>query len=93
MKSLNDVNIHDVVNLWCNNNENAILKYGYISNWDVSNVTNMEKLFKNKIHFNDFINNWDVSNVTNMFGMFYNATSFNKNINNSNVTNMGGMFL
>ena len=32
MDSLNDSNIHDAVKLWCNNKENAILKYGHISN-------------------------------------------------------------
>ena len=57
MKSLNNSNIHDAVKLWCDNKENAILKYGHISNWDVSNVTNMNKLFLNMKNFNDSISN------------------------------------
>ena len=34
MESLNNENIHYAVNLWCNNKEDAILKYGHISNWE-----------------------------------------------------------
>ena len=37
-----------------------------ISNWDVSNVTNMEGMFYYCKEFNQPLNNWDVSNVTNM---------------------------
>ncbi len=66
-----------------------------IGNWDVSNVTNMESMFKNA-PFNQPIGNWDVSNVTNMSYMFSYATSFNQDIGNwdvSNITNMSYMFL
>ena len=91
MESLNDSNIHDAVNLWCNYKEGAILKYGHISNWDVSNVTNMNGLFCLKIFFNDCINNWNVSNVKNMDDMFNSASSFNQNLNNWNVSNVTNM--
>ena len=57
MESLNDANIHDAVNLWTTNKQEAINKYGEINNWDVFNVTNMKELFSNKINFNDCINN------------------------------------
>ena len=76
-----------------------IEKYGEISNWDTSSVTDMEGMFAGETTFNhDFnqpLNNWNVSNVTNMEGMFYNAQSFNQPLNNwnvSNVTNMRRMF-
>ena len=88
MESLDDINIHDAVELWYNNTEDAILKYGHINNWDVSNVTNMNNLFFNMTNFNDCINNWNVSNVISMKLMFYNATSFNQNITNWNVSNV-----
>jgi surface protein len=39
---------------------------GDISNWDVSNVTNMNYLF-NDSQFNGDISNWDVSNVGDSF--------------------------
>ncbi|RPA69780.1 BspA family leucine-rich repeat surface protein [Cyclobacteriaceae bacterium YHN15] len=68
-----------------------------IGNWDVSNVTNMSRMFYLSGSFNQSIGNWDVSNVTNMSEMFYQSGDFNKpigigNWDVSNVTNMSGMF-
>lgn len=66
-----------------------------ISSWDVSNVTNMEFMFRATTNFNQNIGNWDVSGVTNMGGMFSGAQKFNQNLNDwdvSNVTNMSSMF-
>ena len=66
-----------------------------ISSWDVSNVTNMEKMFNSNNYFNQDISSWDVSSVTNMSNMF-NFTNFNQDISSwdvSSVTNMSGMFL
>jgi surface protein len=65
-----------------------------ISNWNVSNVTNMAGIFNNATSFNQPLN-WNVSNVTNMLSMFTSATNFNQDIgswNVSNVTNMAYMF-
>ena len=66
-------------------------KYGEISNWDVSNVTNMSRMFRNATSFNQPLNNWDVSNVTSMNYMFRGATSFNQPLNNWNVSNVTRM--
>ena len=41
MESLNDINIHNAVKLWCNN-KGAILKYGNINDWDVFNVIHIK---------------------------------------------------
>ena len=65
--------------------------YGPINNWDVSQVTNMSQLFKDKTTFNDNISEWDVSNVTHMETMFNSATSFNKPLNDWNVSNVENM--
>ena len=89
--SLNNENIHHAVKLWCNDNELAIKYYGFINEWNVSNVTNMNKLFYDCQFFNDDINNWNVSNVTNMEFMFSNTFSFDKNINNWNVSGVTDM--
>ena len=57
--------------------QRVVTKYGDISNWDVSNVTNMREMFLHATSFNQPLNNWDVSNVTDMRRMFNGARSFN----------------
>ena len=75
---------------------NTEIKYPFnqdISNWDVSNVTDMSYLFF-WTTFNQDISNWDVSSVTNMNSMFR-RSDFNQPIGNwevSNVTTMSNMF-
>ena len=66
-----------------------------ISNWDVSGVTDMNRLFQNKAAFNADISSWNVAAVTNMYYMFASATAFNQDIsswNDAAVTSYGGMF-
>ena len=46
--------------------------------WDVSLVTDMSELFKDKADFNVNISAWDTSQVTTMYKMFYGATAFNQ---------------
>ena len=92
-----DRDIKTAVQAWTNadTRDEAENIYGHISNWDTSQVTNMEQLFNGERSFNDDISRWNVSNVTNMYGMFQSANSFNGNINSwntSNVINMKEMF-
>ena len=61
-----------------------------ISNWDVSNVIDMDGMFMNSI-FNEDISNWDVSSVTNMKDMFF-ESEFNGDISNWNVSNVNSMY-
>jgi surface protein len=66
-----------------------------ISNWDISNVTNLDNVFKNRTTFNEPLNNWNTSNITSTVSTFQNAQAFNQPLNNwntSNVTNMLFMF-
>ena len=76
-------------------NINVIIDNIDVSNWDVSNVINMEGLFNNCKKFNCDLSKWDVSNVKDMSYMFYNCGNFDCDLSNwdvSNVTNMYTMF-
>ena len=67
---------------------------GDISEWDVSNVTNMIEMFKGS-QFNGDLSKWDVSRVENMRDMFESSHFNNDSICDwdvSNVENMSGMF-
>ena len=90
-----DANIQTAVDLWVSDVSTATTTYGNISDWDVSQVTDMSELFYNKTTFNDDISSWNTSNVTTMAGMFDYATAFNGDISSwdvSSVTNMFRMF-
>ena len=47
-----------------------------ISNWNVSNVTNMGEMFNNCYSFDCDLSNWNVSKIENMSGMFFYCTKF-----------------
>ena len=53
--------------------------------WDVSNVKNMNCMFRNARSFNQPISCWDVSNLCNVDKIFENAISFNQDISNWNL--------
>ena len=87
--------LREAVALWLSDESAAIIKYGHISNWDTSNVTNMYCMFYGAKEFNEDIGTWDTSNVTDMSNMFFEAKKFNQyigNLDTSNVTKMGSMF-
>ena len=48
--------LQSAVDFWVSNNASALSTYGEINTWDVSLVTDMRDLFKNKANFNDDIN-------------------------------------
>jgi surface protein len=87
-----DGDIREAVNIWCIDRTEAIKRYGHISDWDVSSVTNMSELFRNQKTFNDDISKWNVSNVTDMKGMFLDASAFNQPIGDWDVSNVTSMF-
>ena len=79
---LTDANINAAVIEWLDPAETE-KTWGDISEWDVSRVTTMLELFKDKTkadEFNDDISGWDVDAVTNMAGMFEGAKAFNRDI-------------
>ena len=76
---------------------NTNFKYIDISAWDVSNVTNMSKMFFSCELLKSVgdLSNWDVSNVTDMSFMFCDCYHLNQDLSNwdvSSVTNMARMF-
>lgn len=89
---LTDKNIKKAVKLWLKNKDIFEKKYGSISKWDVSKVTDMSNLFdsnnilyqdienfNNKIsNFNEDLSKWNVINVTTMDCMFSGCGNFNK---------------
>jgi surface protein len=61
-----------------------------ISNWNVSSVTSMDRMFYKNLIFNQPIGNWDVSRVVSMNGIFSNS-NFNQSIENWNVSSLNVM--
>ena len=61
---------------------------GYLSDWDVSKVTNMSSMFYNckALKTVGNISRWNVSKVTKMSRMFYWCKSFNQDISDWNVS-------
>ena len=51
-----------------------------IGRWDVSNVTDMNRIFLNAKAFNQDIGDWNTSSVTNMGRMFSDASTFNQEL-------------
>ena len=100
----NDINVSNIDSFYSRNIDKGIFdcmnfKYIDISDWDVSNVTDMRYMFygcKELKSVGD-LSNWDVSNVTDMSCMFFvceklELTGDLSNWNVSNVTNMDCMF-
>ena len=60
-----------------------------VSNWDVSNVTNMSCMFISSYYFNCDLSKWDVSKVKLMDNMFSYCVKFTgKGLENWNVSNL-----
>ena len=99
---------NDVMNFLAGNTESPVsltaymdkLNHEHISNWDVSEVTDMSWLFQGvewKWNWDKHdLRNWDTSNVIRMTGMFENQRDFNHdficNWNVSSVIDMDYMF-
>lgn len=63
---------------------------GDVSSWDVSNVTDMSRMFQGVDNLPNF-SSWDVSSVTNMSSMFRNVIDFNEDISLWDVSAVNDM--
>ena len=98
----NDIDVSNIDSFYNSNIDEGIFeetkfKYIDISDWNVSNITNMSYMFYycEELESVGDISKWDVSNVTNMRSMFFRCESFNQDISGwdvSSVTNMRYMF-
>ena len=97
---LNNTNIQNAVALWTSSDlaerTQAAERYNNIAYWDVSEITQMSRLFYIKGSFNADLSAWDVSKNENMASMFSNACLFNSNLgrwDTSKVKSMGKTFI
>ena len=91
--SVTEETIRPLVNLWCMEcfTEERRQKFGPISSWDVSQVTDMCFLFFDQRTFNDSLALWNVSRVKTMKSMFYMASAFNQPLTSWNVSRVKNM--
>ena len=83
---------------------NVLIKYGNITDWDMSQVTNLNYIFADEstnvmlganANFNGDVSYWNTSAVTSMIGTFSGASSFNIDLSRwetAAVTHVHGMF-
>ena len=74
-----DTNIHSVAGEWWTDRVNTWNIYGHIDDWDVTEVTNMDGLFKNQLFTTESLSNWHTGSVTIMYAMFE-GSNFNGDI-------------
>jgi len=88
---LDDISIRKAINLWFDNRDQCILKYGNINSWNTLSITDMSYLFYKKGIFNEDISKWCTGNVVNMNNMFGYCWEFNQPLNDWNVSNVEDM--
>ena len=63
-----------------------------VGNWNVENITNLERAFERNPNFNEDLNNWNLVNLSGrMSNIFESCSSFNGNVSNWNVENVNNI--
>jgi surface protein len=95
--NLNSIDTSEITDMtYLFNSMEGLLKID-VSDWDVSNVTSMNNMFRSCVNLEKIIGieDWDVSNVKNMQDMFRGCEAFNQDLSKwdvSKVTNKSCMF-
>lgn len=92
---LNNQTIRIAVRDWIADPRSAQRRYGAISTWNTTDVTDMSRLFDQCTLFDEPLASWDTSNVVDMSYMFSYAMRFDQPIGHwvtSNVRDMSYMF-
>ena len=79
---------------WCAGGEvkEAVKRrFGPIEEWEVSEVTDMDGLFRDQAEFNENISKWKVGKVTTMYCTFHNATLLNCDFSGWDVSKVENM--
>merc|ERR1712166_505944 len=69
----------------------AGVSYDDMNSWDVSGVTDMNRLFAGAAEFNLPLNGWNAAEVTDMNLMFKDASQFAQNLNDWDVAKVASM--
>lgn len=85
--------VTDVCNVSSNTTLNAFFRectviatINNLNDWDVSNITSLQRMFSNCTNFNQDLDNWDTSKVISLNNTFNGCTLFNGNIDNWDVS-------
>jgi len=63
-----------------------------VGNWNVENITNLERAFERNPNFNEDLDNWNLVNLSGrMSNIFEECSSFNGNVSNWNVENVNNI--
>ena len=88
MFKLTDETIRIAVVFWFNDPDYCISKFGHISDWDTSEITDMSRLFYFRDNFDCDISKWNTENVVDMSEMFYFCSKFSCDISKWNTKSL-----
>ena len=85
--------LQEAVDLWVLDSIEAVYVHGHISTWDVSQLSSLGQVFRDKHSFNSDISSWDVSNVEDFYYTFSSAHQFNRDLSSWDVSNAISMHM